>query len=933
MNPPSGYIQRLVGGTSSQLPTTDTVGQLSAVTLVGSDLKQTDYNVLPPYNGYFITGAFRYYDTYNGRPRFLNTEDNSIQDFHVLYWDTGNSIWRIGRVADYESIDEPTSHALKSIVDQELPPVEAGDWTTDSGGAYGFFFTVDDSLWSDKVELVTRSSAEIKAEDQGALGVYYAVDSSGDVVEVLTYPQEYPSSLTDALEITQMNVWLASVATPTSTYPEGTQVTPSTGYVFPASFGSFQAPVAGSAAANTPDIYQFTHKAVRSDVMMVSSDAATEFTIFGEHLSAGTTQVATILQQDSLDTAIQLPTSMPTDGVMMLWAKNANGYGEPVLLNKPELWFNNLKEYSTLGDTLVVFGSNLKISDTHPYVYIEEENTWVEATKSNPYSASFALPALSAGTYTIWVHNGSGLDYGWSNSLSIEVDVANTYDAETVNVKTHGAKGDGSTDDYAAIASAIAACSSNGTIYFPEGVYPISARITGIGSNRQLLGDGANKSQIVKHPNWSRANADGLVHQALYGVKLQGLYFNADVNTHTGKILRCRSSNDVLVQDCNFNSPHTLQVPIDFENSSYARMDQCVTTTRTNAYFGGTTNTILTNSNFIAIKDCNALLNVTLAESVAIYGCVGRSFDASNPNKSAGWGKGRFISGQQVQGKYYIGENQTIDMYTRETTDGSSQPDQNSGENIMLEGSYMKHRDTVVSSTDTVITCTNTVEHTSSTIHWVYIMEGKGKGQTRRISDVTAANITVSEAFDVAPDNTSVIQTGYFFVKFAIYGNKLRGLPYASEVTTDKASAGVNLYGAFTETYVDSNDIADVRRGIFNWGRANHSPSPDAVFAEVNVYNIYQDNVIDNVREGINEPAYGTDGDTPNNDDAIFANVWRRNRITNAVRYGININQNANVNLNFQCYQDNNAEAEVAGFYDNGVTPSNPVNVNNTYTP
>lgn len=65
----------------------------------------------------------------------------------------------------------------------------------------------------------------------------------------------------------------------------------------------------------------------------------------------------------------------------------------------------------------------------------------------------------------------------------------------TVNVKTYGAAGNGSANDTAAVASAIAAaCSTRDSVYFPAGVYLIDPLGYVNGCNTTLYGDGSTAS-------------------------------------------------------------------------------------------------------------------------------------------------------------------------------------------------------------------------------------------------------------------------------------------------------------------------------------------------------------------------------------------------------------------------------------------------------
>ena len=77
----------------------------------------------------------------------------------------------------------------------------------------------------------------------------------------------------------------------------------------------------------------------------------------------------------------------------------------------------------------------------------------------------------------------------------------------TISVKDHGAKGDGSTDDYSAITSAIAAAAGK-TLVFPKGTYSVTQTIVfdqsdsivrGVGDVTITMPDDVNRT-------WSVAN-------------------------------------------------------------------------------------------------------------------------------------------------------------------------------------------------------------------------------------------------------------------------------------------------------------------------------------------------------------------------------------------------------------------------------------------
>lgn len=71
------------------------------------------------------------------------------------------------------------------------------------------------------------------------------------------------------------------------------------------------------------------------------------------------------------------------------------------------------------------------------------------------------------------------------------------------NVKNFGAKGDGTTDDTAAIKSAIAAATNGQAVYFPEGTYKITDALTVQGKSIVLRGAGPDKTVLLGYVNGS----------------------------------------------------------------------------------------------------------------------------------------------------------------------------------------------------------------------------------------------------------------------------------------------------------------------------------------------------------------------------------------------------------------------------------------------
>lgn len=131
-----------------------------------------------------------------------------------------------------------------------------------------------------------------------------------------------------------------------------------------------------------------------------------------------------------------------------------------------------------------------------------------------------------------------------------------------INVKSHGAKGDGSTDDATALNSAIAGAPAGSTIYFPRGTYIVGSTIILFSDLRYVGSDveqtvikmrsGANLPAVATTPGWA-ANTATSSYDPLH---LRNLTFDGNSSNQTsgtghGVVLQTYYSN---VEYCNFQN-------------------------------------------------------------------------------------------------------------------------------------------------------------------------------------------------------------------------------------------------------------------------------------------------------------------------------------------------------------------------------------------
>jgi len=175
----------------------------------------------------------------------------------------------------------------------------------------------------------------------------------------------------------------------------------------------------------------------------------------------------------------------PTFGLISAYFKSATTHPASagairLAFTDSVVWRNNVNnadvDLSVNSSNLLAFNGNVVI--TGPIVNSQISNT-----------AAISVSKLASGTDAQALQmNGTGTTPQW-------------LDPTTVNVKSFGAKGDGSTDDTTAIQNAINFCGQNYTLGFPGGTYNISSALqlvygcTLIGSGR-LGFSGANGTEI-----------------------------------------------------------------------------------------------------------------------------------------------------------------------------------------------------------------------------------------------------------------------------------------------------------------------------------------------------------------------------------------------------------------------------------------------------
>jgi hypothetical protein len=470
-----------------------------------------------------------------------------------------------------------------------------------------------------------------------------------------------------------------------------------------------------------------------------------------------------------------------------------------------------------------ICGQNLYLGKT-PTIRFVSQSTGVSlgatfsargssAHKLNGYAPSGIIPGQ---TYDVYLTNGTGpetkvgdtqkalayyadsigIGLGWSANLTF---TGNIYNIKTDTRLTTKAVGNGSTNDTTAIQGAIdkANTDGGGVVYFPSGTYVIGAGIT-LKSNVILRGDGKDKT-ILSYGSiggsfylFSLAPAQknvGLMDcsitctattEAYSGGLLQGdntFLKGVRWSLSKGDWIALYNGNNVAILDCEFSQGlnSTIHGPTYNQNCNHLVLKR-------NRY-----------SQVYASVDASFSRNYFIENNILLRD------NQYLPTGIVHLSVFEFTKGGLIQNNDFDCINGDI---ARATNGGTLQ---NDGESIIAEGggpnAYDIGSGSVTSATAT--TLTDSSRSWATTFQGgapvVAIIAGKGSGQHRRIASRTATVLTLSTAWEVTPDNTSVYSIFNFGMQnVAIVGNRFR-----------KQQRGITIYHNATDNvYISHNELS-----------------------------------------------------------------------------------------------------------------------------
>ena len=207
-----------------------------------------------------------------------------------------------------------------------------------------------------------------------------------------------------------------------------------------------------------------------------------------------------IIQPNSLSAKLRIPKEW-NFGIYALRLVSGRSISSWHLLNRPEIWFgvSESGQIAKCGDKLKLVGCNFTDNARVWLMSPTGSSDEVEVLKRERWSVTVRVPGkLKKGVYSVFVHNGFGGKFGFSDPFQIQVSVIDPLRPMIASVQDFGAKGDGVHDDSDAILRAVQniAKYGGGVVFLPKGTYVVTAKIS-LPEHVCVRGEGSSKSRIV----------------------------------------------------------------------------------------------------------------------------------------------------------------------------------------------------------------------------------------------------------------------------------------------------------------------------------------------------------------------------------------------------------------------------------------------------
>jgi hypothetical protein len=493
--------------------------------------------------------------------------------------------------------------------------------------------------------------------------------------------------------------------------------------------------------------------------------------------------------------------ALPANEQMGAFLLRLSGDGKTAAteINLPDVWWTQGQEgraKARAGGWLRVFGRSLQLGGQPARALLrsgERSLILPLAGKSDGYSLAFDLPKdLANGSYAVSVHNGFGGAAGWRSAGELSVVTPLAWPDRVFDVSTYGAKPNDNDDDAAGIQAALDAAgkAGGGVVFIPRGRYMVSVglkvprHVTLRGESRELVAlqwyDYGISELKPNTPSFLRKGEPplALIHgDAFFRVQDLTMYswshyhgilaqhWKGEGNVHVERV-RTRL-NETTVNVGRFYAAKNGEADAEFREFQ-ARRERRFRLWTASFQAGGPN---------ISVEDCDFEDNgfgiiIDNGEGVVIrnsrfYQAFSKGTHAMilENNKLSEFWPGTHDSMEDPLRRRGIGARvpnaSTQYMYmarnTSKNADGDREP--SSLDSHGPFGTYLGPVASVVGSVVTLNELSASGQKPGKNApvgYGVYILDGKGAGQYRRVAGGGGTRIEMDRPFDVAPDATSV---------------------------------------------------------------------------------------------------------------------------------------------------------------------------------
>ncbi|MFS0726489.1 glycosyl hydrolase family 28-related protein [Paenibacillus sp. 1P07SE] len=538
-------------------------------------------------------------------------------------------------------------------------------------------------------------------------------------------------------------------------------------------------------------------------------------------------------------------------GMYAVWVENAYGLSDTVVVNGADpRWLPDGEAFAGMNVRLIgrqldaaEFGGTTN-TEVRLVNTVSQQVEPVTIVAVSPYALDFDVGSAPAGEYAVEVRNGSNVP--WSrlagetltvvnaganpDPLGLNVSWAKDFNWTQVrDIKVdYSAAGDGVTNDTTAIQTAIddIADDGGGVLLVPAGTY----LHTGLKMRAGVVLQGEDRDTAILH--YIGTGGDG----TLFGSKGDGvtvgktgfasLTFTADTSTLTRKVNLFtlghpwNTANQTASRFFVYNS--VADFPLDDPNIGLS------------AVIGAKEDVLFLDNEFTGYEMgiySPFIERKLTARNNSFDIAQGNIFNAGAKRMviEGNHGTGHLIPGVTEGGnfrgiKFGIGSRgwNAEEIYMASNTIEGVGSEFNDGETLLMEnpGSNFAQGEILeATSTTATLGVDLTVAGKSWTEQWnIVIVEGKGLGQLRTITNYSNHVATVDEPWTIVPDRTS---------KFSVL-RMARDVVLTDNVTLN-SRGGIQVYHNTYDAVIADN-VSDHTQGISLWGRDSDVNSPEPVY-------------------------------------------------------------------------------------------------------